>query len=88
MPFCHLEDDEFKILIFELANGPENLMKPVYLVLNLIHLYLVIEIWLFLVIWIETLILSLKNCIVIIIQNINLMKYCLKKISILLLNSY
>lgn len=76
LPFCHLEDDEFNIVIFVLANVPENLMKLAYLVFNLIHLYLVKEIWLFLVIWIKTLILTLKNCIVIIIQNINLMKYC------------
>ena len=76
LPFCHLEDLEFNIVIFVLANVPENLMKLAYLVLNLIHLYLVIEIWLFLVIWIKTLILTLKNCIVIIIQNIKLMKYC------------
>ena len=76
LPFCHLEDHEFNIVIFVLANVPENLMKLAYLVLNLIHLYLVIEIWPFLVIWIKTLILTLKNCIVIIIQNRKLMKYC------------
>ena len=58
LPFCHLEDREFNIVIFVLANVPENLMKLAYLVLNLIHLYLVIEIWLFLVIWIKTLILT------------------------------
>ena len=61
LPFCHLEDDEFNVTIYELANSP-------------VKFDLAISV----MIWIQTLILTLINFTANIIQNTNLMNYWTK----------
>lgn len=45
LPFCHLDNDEFSVAIYELANGTRNVLTVIdCLALNLIRLFQEIEI--------------------------------------------